>query len=154
MRLPIPPPPRSGCYFLAGVGGAGTVVVVVDGAVVVDCWAPAGICNGTVTLPAGGCCWPGMLTGTGCDLGALVFAGVASNTELPNPALLVAKIDNDSDVIMNNTAEIVVSLERRVADPRGPKAVCEPIPPNAPARSAALPLCSSTTPIKNTHTIR
>src|SRR5207248_7086473 len=49
-------------------------------------------------------------------------------------------------------AETVVAFDNRVAEPRGPKAVCEPIPPNAPARSAALPLCSSTTTIKNKQT--
>ena len=37
-------------------------------------------------------------------------------------------------------------------DPRGPNAVCEPIPPNAPARSAAFPLCNSTTTIRNKQT--
>jgi hypothetical protein len=90
--------------------------------------------------------------GTGADFGALVF-GALSSTDVPSPAFLVASIDNDSDVTMNSTADIVVALESRVADPRGPKAVCEPIPPNAPARSAALPLCSKTTTIKNRHTI-
>jgi len=54
---------------------------------------------------------------------------------------------------MNSTAEKVVALESSVADPRGPNAVCEPIPPKAPARSAALPLCSKTTMIKKMHTI-
>jgi len=54
---------------------------------------------------------------------------------------------------MNKIADIVVAFESKVADPLGPKAVWEPIPPNAPARSAALPLCSSTTMIRNKHTI-
>jgi hypothetical protein len=62
-------------------------------------------------------------------------------------------IDNDNEVTMNKTAETVVALESIVADPRGPNAVCDPIPPNAPARSAALPLCSKTTMIRNRHTI-
>ena len=56
------------------------------------------------------------------------------------------------DVTMNTMAEIVVAFESKVAEPRGPKAVCEPMPPNAPAKSAALPLCSSTTTIRNRHT--
>jgi hypothetical protein len=56
------------------------------------------------------------------------------------PALRVATIDNDIDVTMNKIADIVVAFESKVADPLGPKAVWEPIPPNAPARSAALPL--------------
>ena len=54
---------------------------------------------------------------------------------------------------MNNAAAIVVAFDKTVADPRGPKAVCEPIPPKAPARSAALPLCSSTTTTRNRHTM-
>jgi hypothetical protein len=56
-------------------------------------------------------------------------------------------------VSIKRIVEIVVALESTVADPRGPKAVCEPMPPNAPARSAALPLCSRTTITRNTHTI-
>ena len=48
---------------------------------------------------------------------------------------------------MNITAHQVVACERTVAAPRGPNAVWLPAPPNAPARSAAFPLCSSTTMI-------
>jgi hypothetical protein len=72
---------------------------------------------------------------------------------LPPPTVLVANIDNEIDVSINKIADIVVAFESSVADPRGPKAVCDPIPPNAPARSAALPLCSSTTTIRKRHTI-
>ena len=142
MRLPIPPPPRSGeTYFFPGVGvagaaGAGATGTGADGKV-----------RGTVVEFAGaGAC-------TGADFGKVVVFGELSSTDVPSPAFLVANIDNDSDVTMNSTADMVVALESRVADPRGPKAVCEPIPPNAPARSAALPLCSKTTTIKNKHTI-
>jgi hypothetical protein len=53
---------------------------------------------------------------------------------------------------MNNTAETVVAFDNNVAEPRGPKAVCEPIPPNAPAKSAAFPLCSKTTTIRKRQT--
>src|SRR4029077_13625541 len=49
---------------------------------------------------------------------------------------------------MNITAHQVVACESTVAAPRGPNAVWLPAPPKAPARSAALPLCSSTTMIK------
>src|SRR5947209_12099004 len=49
---------------------------------------------------------------------------------------------------MNITAHQVVARERTVAAPRGPNAVWLPAPPNAPAMSAALPLCSSTTMIR------
>ena len=79
--------------------------------------------------------------------------GALSNTDVPRPAFLVARIESESDVTMNRIAEIVVAFESRVADPRGPNAVWEPIPPKAPARSAALPLCSNTTMIRNRHTI-
>ena len=62
-------------------------------------------------------------------------------------------IESDIEVTMNSTAAMVVAFDKTVAEPRGPNAVCEPIPPNAPARSAALPLCNKTTMIRNRHTI-
>jgi hypothetical protein len=111
--------------------------------------------NGSGAVVPGFPCgaWPGIGTCcVGADLGTEVF-GAVSNTDVPNPAFLVARIDSESDVIMKRIAEIVVALESKVADPRGPNAVCEPIPPNAPARSAALPLCSKTTMIRKRHTI-
>src|SRR6187402_56551 len=43
------------------------------------------------------------------------------------------------EVTMKSTALQVVSFVRRLAAPRGPKAVCDPCPPKAPARSALLP---------------
>jgi hypothetical protein len=96
---------------------------------------------------------PGAGLGTmGAPLDGAPVTGAPSSTVDPKPALLVARMESDNDVIMNNAAEIVVALESTVADPRGPKAVCEPIPPNAPAKSAALPLCSKTTMIRNRHT--
>jgi hypothetical protein len=64
----------------------------------------------------------------------------------------VASIESARDVSMNTTAEMVVAFESSVAEPRGPNAVWEPIPPNAPAKSAAFPLCSSTTMIRKRHT--
>ena len=51
-------------------------------------------------------------------------------------------------VIINNEAAIVVAFDKTVAVPRGPNTVCDPIPPNAPAKSAAFPLCNRTTIIK------
>ena len=65
----------------------------------------------------------------------------------------VARIESVSEVSINTTAETVVAFESIVADPRGPKTVCDPMPPNAPARSAALPLCSNTTSTRTRHTI-
>ena len=41
----------------------------------------------------------------------------------------------------------------RLAAPRGPKAVCEPWPPKAPARSADLPCCMRTTPMRKSETM-
>ena len=54
---------------------------------------------------------------------------------------------------MKMTADQVVSRVSTLAAARGPKAVCEPWPPKAPARSAERPCCSRTTPIRNRHTM-
>jgi len=81
------------------------------------------------------------------EAGAGCFSKIVAPT--PAPARRVAMIESVSDVIMNRIAEAVVAFESSVADPRGPNAVCEPIPPNAPAKSAAFPLCNSTTTIRN-----
>ena len=56
------------------------------------------------------------------------------------------------DVSMKITADHVVAFESAFAAPRGPKAVWLPLPPNAAARSALLPLCSSTTRIRKKQT--
>ena len=83
-----------------------------------------------------------------------VGAGCLSKIVLPpvTPARRVARIESESEVTMNRTAEAVVAFDSSVAEPRGPNAVCEPIPPNAPAKSAAFPLCSRTTTIRNRQT--
>src|SRR5580658_347526 len=57
------------------------------------------------------------------------------------------------EVSMKITADHVVRRVSRLAAPRGPNAVCEPWPPKALARSADLPCCSRTTPIRNRQTI-
>jgi hypothetical protein len=86
--------------------------------------------------------------------GVVVLPGVCpSSTVDPTPAVRVARIANEIEVTMKRIAAVVVAFESTVADPRGPNAVCEPMPPNAPARSAALPLCSNTTMIRNRQTI-
>ena len=83
----------------------------------------------------------------------VVFAPWRSSTGPTDvPELRVATMESEIDVSMKSIAEIVVAFESSVADPRGPNAVCEPMPPKAPARSAALPLCSKTTTIRNRHT--
>jgi len=96
---------------------------------------------------AGGAC-----TGAGSCFAGAGFAGAPSRTVVPRPAFRVARIERESDVTIKMTAEIVVAFDSSVAEPRGPKAVCEPIPPKAPAKSAAFPLCSRTTIIKKKHT--
>ena len=78
--------------------------------------------------------------------------GCLSKIVLPTPLWRVARMERESEVTMNKIADTVVAFESSVADPRGPNAVCEPIPPNAPAKSAALPLCNRTTTIKNRQT--
>ena len=45
------------------------------------------------------------------------------------------------DVHMKMIADQVVSRVSTLAAARGPKAVCEPCPPKAPARSAERPCC-------------
>lgn len=141
-RLPIPPRPRDRQtignqltpYFLAGAGG-------------VPGWA--GPLVGTAGAGAGA---------GAAGFGGAVFAGAffvvrSSNTDVPRPAFRVAMIESDNDVTIKATAEIVVAFDSSVAEPRGPKAVCEPMPPNAPAKSAAFPLCSKTTMIRKMQTI-
>lgn len=68
-------------------------------------------------------------------------------------AFRVARIARVKDVSINSAAAMVVAFERTVAEPRGPKAVCDPIPPKAPAKSAALPLCSRTTTTRKKQTM-
>ncbi len=100
------------------------------------------------TVPVFGAAGAGALTGaeffTGCRCKAV---------PPPDPCPFVAMIDSEIEVTMKTTAEIVVAFESSVAEPRGPNAVCDPIPPNAPARSAALPLCRRITIIRKRHTI-
>lgn len=102
---------------------------------VIDTGAPGTIPGGSVVV-----------------LGCFVEVGAECVSKMlfptPVPDRRVARIESESEVTMNRTAETVVALDSRVADPRGPNAVCEPIPPNAPARSAAFPLCKRTTTIR------
>lgn len=119
-----------GCPGLTGPGGPG----------VTDIGAPGTIPGGSVVVFAG--CF--VEAGPEC-LSKIVLAPVA-------PARRVARIESESEVTMKRTAEAVVAFDSSVADPRGPNAVWEPIPPNAPAKSAAFPLCSRTTTIRNRQT--
>ena len=101
---------------------------------VIEIGAPGTFVGNVVVLP------PGFgAAGAGC-LSKIVV--------LTPPDCRVARIESDSEVTINKTADTVVAFDNNVAEPRGPNAVCEPIPPNAPARSAAFPLCNSTTTIR------
>ena len=110
--------------------------------------------SGTLVFPLGVVvCVAGFAGVAGAGV---VFVGAAFcfSRTLPLPAeLRVAMIDKVSDVTMKSAAATVVARERTVADPRGPNAVCDPMPPKAPARSAALPLCSNTTTIRKKQTM-
>ena len=88
----------------------------------------------------------------GAAAGADCFGVLPSRTVVLMPALRIARMESASDVHINTMAEIVVTLESSDAEPRGPNAVCEPMPPNAPAKSAAFPLCNSTTMIRKMQT--
>jgi hypothetical protein len=85
----------------------------------------------------------------GVVAGAVFGAGLEtrSRIELPCPTALSVRSTMAKAQSMNMTAHHVVALESTLAAPRGPKAVWLPAPPNAPARSAALPLWSKTTTI-------
>jgi len=52
------------------------------------------------------------------------------------------------DVMTKSTKNVVVNLCRSVVAPRAPNAVCDPPPPNAPARSAPFPCWTRTTRIR------
>ena len=95
---------------------------------------------------------PGALPGTaGPDFAGVFFSRSRTLPELD--AFRVARIANVSEVSMKSAAAMVVALDKTVADPLGPKAVCDPIPPKAPAKSAALPLWSSTTTTRKKQTM-
>jgi len=88
-----------------------------------------------------------------------VVAGVAGllcfwplKTELAPPDR-DAMIESDSEVSMKIITAAVVARESAEAAPRGPNVLWLPVPPNAPAKSALLPLCSSTTMIRKIQTI-
>src|SRR5580700_8782296 len=85
----------------------------------------------------------GALTGAVC---------VPSSTEC-EPLERTKRTTRLMDVHMKMMADHVVRRVSTLAAARGPKAVCEPWPPKAPARSAERPCCSRTTPIRKKHTI-
>ena len=92
-----------------------------------------------------------LLVDAGLDAGALEPFTV-SRTELA-PEWREDMIERAPDVSINMMMPAVVARESAEAAPRGPKAVWLPTPPKAPAISALLPLCSSTTMMRKTETI-
>src|SRR5882762_1930884 len=126
------------CYFDGAVG------VGADGAGVAA-FGAAG--TGASGIGTGAVC-----TGSAGTAGLAVFENCC-NTELPEAAPVEFwRMVMAIDVNMNMIAHHVVAFERNVAAPRGPNAVWLPAPPNAPARSAASPLCNSTTMISRPQT--
>src|SRR5271165_6571068 len=99
-------------------------------------------------MPACRIYFPGL---AGAEAGAELLS--PEKTEVLVPEERRYNTVRESEVSMNSAAAQVVILVSRLAAARGPKAVCEPWPPNVPARSALLPCCSRTTPIRKKHTI-
>lgn len=122
------PPVRGACCCPLGAGEAG---------------APAGTGLGSVVL---------LPPEAGWLLAGALVRPLSCSTVVLKPPRREATMDSESDVIMKTIAETVVAFESSVAEPRGPNAVCDPIPPNAPARSAAFPLWSRTTIIRKKQT--
>src|SRR5205085_6516063 len=92
----------------------------------------------------------GLFGVAGCDL---VCDGIIPRRTEFDPPPREAKIESVIDVTIKMMADQVVALESTVAEPRGPKAVWLPMPPNAAAMSPLLPLCSRTTMIRKKQTI-
>jgi hypothetical protein len=133
-----------GCYFLFGALFAGAGCVGAGGTGMVTVFPEFDGADGVTGI--------GKVVFDGALFAGAGFFVCSSNTVEPRPALRVAMIESESEVTMNRIAEIVVAFESNVAEPRGPNAVCDPIPPKAPARSAAFPLCNRTTIIRKTQT--
>lgn len=80
-----------------------------------------------------------------------MLLGVVPESTEPERLCDIA-IDSVIDVTMKRIAAQVVAFVRTVAAPRGPKAVCEPMPPKAAATSALFPLWMRTTKTRNKQT--
>ena len=111
-----------------------------DDGCVFDCGVAGVEAGGAVGFVAG---IAGVVAGAGLGAGCETFC----RTEPPCSTALSLRNTKAIAHSMNMTAHHVVAFERTLAAPRGPNAVWLPAPPNAPARSAALPLCRSTTTI-------
>ena len=175
VRLPVPPRPHRGKNFIVNAApSSGKAPLQVEDRALLPLWrgnrrtAKTEAYGFAGVDGAGGCgvddCGCGV---DDCDCGAAGSAGVAG-TGLAGVGFVAAgagfenfcKIDPPCSTLrstrttiaiahtMNITAHHVVACESTEAAPRGPNAVWLPAPPKAPARSAALPLCSNTTTIK------
>jgi len=82
----------------------------------------------------------------GAGFGAGLETFFEDRAALPN-GLIRAQHQGQSRTALKHDGAPRRGFRRTLAAPRGPKAVWLPAPPNAPARSAALPLWSSTTMI-------
>jgi hypothetical protein len=82
-----------------------------------------------------------------------VCAGIPCNTDFEALAWRDAYTESVIEVTIKMMADQVVARDKAVAAPRGPNAVWLPMPPNAAVMSPLLPLCSSTTMIRNKQTI-
>src|ERR1700730_4236976 len=136
-----------GCTGAYGFFGAGPGVDLDAG------WL-AGTCGGGCEIGD----WP---PEAGVELGVVAgvfgagFAGCETflRTEPPWQTLRSVRSTRAMAQSMNIPAHHVVALDKTLAAPRGPKAVWLPAPPKAPARSAALPLCSRTAMMSTMHFI-
>ena len=119
----------------------------------------AGARTGSATTCAPGSPGTGIAPGTGaagCPGGVAGCVGAACSplrTELPPvPRKRFDKIASETEVTIKITASTTVALDKKVAVPRGPKAVWLPMPPKAPARSVPRALCNKTPRIRTTPT--
>jgi hypothetical protein len=140
-RKAAPTKPRYGFFDGAGAGAGCEVAGGREAGRVLDCGVD-GVVDGVVAGVVAGA--GGVVTGAGFGAGLETF----SRIELPCPTALSVRSTMAMAHSMNMTAHQVVAFESTLAAPRGPKAVWLPAPPKAPARSAALPLWSSTTMIR------
>src|SRR5258708_12393688 len=70
----------------------------------------------------------GPFAGGFAPAGSDCFAGAdRSSTVALAPALRVARMESESDVHINRTAEIVVALVTSVAHPHAPTPLCDPL---------------------------
>src|ERR1700722_4276557 len=102
-------------------------------------------------LSADGYFFGGAGTGTGAV--GCVCAGIPCNPDLEMLARREAYTESVIEVTIKMMADQVVARDKAVAAPRGPNAVWLPMPPKAAVMSPLLPLCKSTTIMRNKQTM-